>query len=120
VEGSDDGPRYYRDSEVPVAMHVTVLQPLLILAAIAIVGAVPLLGVTVPMPSMGASPTVAQRAEGGMAARQSGTSSRVKLDAAREGSASPAYASMRGDALASLQRCWAVRGGACVLPPPRA
>lgn len=101
-------------------MHVTLLQPLLLLAAIAIVGAVPLLGVAVPVPTVGASHALAHRTEGGALAGQSRTSVRVGVRATREGAPCPPRVDTLGDAAPSVQRCWAVRRGTCVLPPPRA
>lgn len=101
-------------------MHVTVLQPLLILAAIAIVGGVPLLGAVAPAVAIGARPCTE-------------LGPRAKVEAQRvscclRGSASR----LRTCAVASVpvgtwtrgadgpQRMWAVRRGACALPPPRA
>lgn len=112
--------RYHPDPVPYVAMHASLLQPLLILAAIAIVGAVPILGAASPAGVQRACSTVARGVECTTAGRQAAdlartpTASRDACRACRtDGIDTPIHRLARSLA-------WAIRGGACVLPPPRA
>jgi hypothetical protein len=101
-------------------MPVTLLQPLLILAAIAIVGVVPLLGAASPVATIGVNAMSASGAHTAPAQRNSADLARAS---ARHTRAMPASAHDRSPSLfaqALAERSWAVRCGACVLPPPRA
>ena len=102
-------------------MHTSLLQPLLILAAIVVVGAVPMLGGTAPAMAMGASSAVS-RGTGltsalcqstALARRSISTPTAVKRC---DGRACTSAVSLYANA---QQLSWAIRGGASVLPPPR-
>lgn len=101
-------------------MHVTLLQPLLILAAIAIVGGVPLLGAVSPAVAIGARPFAESGSRATVEARHASRCARGSMVRALMGdapSAPPATCTVGGDA---AQRVWAVRRGTRALPPPRA
>ena len=99
-------------------MHVTVLQPLLILAAIAIVGAVPLLGAAGPVASLAGSPSAARGAAGDTRAdRASECATRSMARDAQRASCDAGKVRPQVPP-ASTQLAWAVRVGSCALPPP--
>lgn len=110
--------RYYRESGAAVAMHVTVLQPLLILVAIAIVSGVPLLGAVSSGTVIGASSAVARGAESESGHR---CPELARKPASRRAAAATCTLGLRSvcESACATQREWAVGCGASVLPPPR-
>ena len=110
--------RYHRNPGAAVAMHVTVLQPLLILAAIVIVSGVPLLGAVAPTAAIGASSAVARGAESAATRDCPGQArtpaSRRPASVASNPCRQPAHAPA-----CATQLEWAVDRGASALPPPR-
>jgi hypothetical protein len=101
-------------------MHVTVLQPLLILAALALVSAVPMLGASYPVATLGASSAVPRANDATADGRESGRGMfRVRSGQLR----ATTCATHRAWPVASVTHAlgvWSVRRGTSVLPPPAA
>ena len=101
-------------------MHLTVLQPLLILAALALVTAVPMLGASYPVATLGASSAVPRAHD----AAADGREYERDMFRLRSGHLrATACATHRVWPVASVAHAlgvWSVRRGTSVLPPPAA
>lgn len=101
-------------------MHVTVLQPLLILAAIAIVGGVPLLGGVSTAVMIGAGTAAESSSQATVEARCASRCIRGSVSRLLAGAAPSVRHIARTGGADAPQRMWAVRRGTCALPPPQA
>lgn len=101
-------------------MHVTVLQPLLILAALALVSAVPMLGASYPAATLGASSAMPRAHHAVADGRESERGMfRLSLGVLR----ATTREMRRVWPVASVEQAlgvWSVRRGTTVLPPPAA
>ena len=101
-------------------MHVTVLQPLLILAALALVSAVPMLGASYPVATLGTSSAVPRANDAAADGRESQRgASRLRSGHLR---ATPCakHPVWPVASVAHALGMWSVRRGTSVLPPPAA
>ena len=112
--------RYHLKLRAVGPMHVSILQPLLILAAIAIVGAAPLLGAVRPVPPIGVSSSVVRGSDAvAGASRSAGVALARVVSSSSQGTHGGNARSHSHDLCAAQLAC-AVRCGTRSLPPPSA
>jgi hypothetical protein len=101
-------------------MNLTALQPLLILAALAVVGGMPLLSAIGPGACAVSRAESAERSHVAVAERRAARSVRNDPAPSAAQCAPRAAGAPSAEGVRLAQRSWTVRRGTVALPPPRA